>query len=146
MVKTRNCGVILLSGTDYVATLATPRPDLASHRIATSADFPSIVEKLVAIIGRKLTSYVAGIKDARAIDRWLQNAAPQKDVERRLRLTYQIVAMLEGFDSHAVVQAWLIGLNPELDDEVPIKLLREGDIEKDGKRVLGAARAFVAGG
>jgi hypothetical protein len=147
MVKMWDFDGIVLSGTDYVTTsLATPRPDLASHRVATSADFPSIVEKLVAIIGRKLTSYVAGIKDARAIDRWLQNGAPQKEVERRLRLTYQIAAMMAGFDSPAVVQAWLIGLNPELDDQVPLKLLREGDIEENGRRVLGAARAFVAGG
>lgn len=145
MISTRDFSAIVLSG-KLVATLATARPDLASHRVAASAAFPSIVEKLVAIIGRKLTSYVAGIKDARAIDRWLQNATPQKDVEPRLRLTYQIVAMLAAFDSHAVVQAWLIGLNPELDDAVPINLLREGDIAKDGKRVLDAARAFVAGG
>jgi hypothetical protein len=53
--------------------------------------------------------------------------------------------MLVKFDSPAVVQAWLIGLNPELNDRVPISLLRDGD-EVDGKEVLRAARAFVAGG
>jgi len=54
--------------------------------------------------------------------------------------------MLAEFDSAAVIQAWLIGLNPELDDAVPIDLLRSGDIQYDGKKVLNAARAFVAGG
>jgi hypothetical protein len=54
--------------------------------------------------------------------------------------------MIAGFDSTAVVQAWLMGLNPELNDEVPIRLLPEGDLNIDGKRVLNAARAFVAGG
>jgi hypothetical protein len=38
-----------------------------------------------------------------------------------------------------------VGLNPELDDAVPINLLREGNIEADGKKVLNAARAFLAG-
>ncbi len=138
--------VFIGSGDMATPAIATSRPDLASHRIATEADFPSVVQSLVAIVGRKLTAYVGSVKDARAIDRWLQGTTPQKDVERRLRLTYQIAAMLAGFDTPAVVQAWMIGLNPELDDEVPVRLLREGDIEKDGKRVLGAARNFVAGG
>lgn len=146
MANERNIDVIVRGGSDHMATLATSRPDLPSHRKATSATFPALIESLVAIIGRKLTAYIADVKDARAVDRWMQNATPQGDVERRLRLTYQIAAMLAEFDSPAVVQAWLIGLNPELDDAVPINLLREGDIEKDGKRVLGAARAFVAGG
>jgi hypothetical protein len=44
------------------------------------------------------------------------------------------------------VQAWFTGLNPELNDRVPIRLLREGDLDKIGPQLLGAARAFVAGG
>ena len=130
--------------TSAIAT--QPRPDLEAHREAISASFPKVVEALVSIIGRKLTAYVASVKDARAIDRWLENSTPQKDVEQRIRLTYHIAAMLEKFDSRAVVQAWLIGLNPELDDRVPITLLREENIEVAGKEVLRAARAFVAGG
>lgn len=126
---------------------AIPRPDLEAHRKATQADFPTVVESLLPLIGRKLTAYVASIKDARAIDRWLhQHVTPQKDVETRLRLAYHVAAMLAECDTPAVIQAWLLGLNPELDDAVPISLLRNGDMEVDGKRVLSAARAFVAGG
>lgn len=135
-------------GTNLMATMAAPkpRPDLEAHRKAAATEFPQLVGALVSIIGRKLTAYVASIKDARAIDRWLHNTTPHKDVERRLRLTYHVAATLAQFDAPDVVQAWLIGLNPELDDQVPISLLRNGDIEADGKRVLNAARAFVAGG
>ena len=67
-------------------------------------------------------------------------------VEQRIRLAYHVASMLAEFDSPAVIQAWLIGLNPELDDAVPIELLRRGDIQHDGKKVLNAERAFVAGG
>lgn len=130
-----------------MATLAArPRLDLEAYRKATTADFSEVVDSLTKIIGRKLTAYVASVKDARALDRWKEGASPQKDAERRVRLTYHVASMLSRHDSGAVVQAWLMGLNPELDDAVPIKLLREGDIEQDGKRVLNAARAFVAGG
>lgn len=129
----------------HAATI--PRPDVEAHRKATQADFPAVVESLVALIGRKLTAYIASIKDARAIDRWLhEQVRPQRDVEARLRLAYHIAAMLSEFDTPAVIQAWLLGLNPELDDAVPISLLRDGDMEIDGKKVLNAARAFVAGG
>ena len=45
-----------------------------------------------------------------------------------------------------MVQAWFMGLTPpELDDAVPMTVLREGDPQRDGKRVLNAARAFIAG-
>jgi len=126
--------------------LTKPRADFAAHRRATATEFPKVIETLVSLIGRKLTAYIASIKDARAIDRWLENAKPQKNVEQRIRLAYHVVSMLAEFDSPAVIQAWLIGLNPELDDAVPIDLLRRGDIQHDGKKVLNAARAFVAGG
>jgi len=122
------------------------RPDLEAHRQAITAAFPEVVRSLVSIVGRKQTAYIASIKDARAVDRWMENAAPQKDVEQRIRLAYHVAAMLRSADSEGVVQAWFVGLNPELDDDVPIKLLREGRLEVDGKRVLNAARAFLAGG
>jgi hypothetical protein len=53
---------------------------------------------------------------------------------------------LEGHDDAAVAQAWLTGLNPELNDRVPIRLMRDGDLEIVGPEILAAVRAFVAGG
>lgn len=64
---------------------ARPRPDLEAQRKATSAPFEEVFNGLVSIIGRKLTAHIASMKHARAIDRWLQKASPQKDVEQRLR-------------------------------------------------------------
>src|SRR5882724_12440049 len=96
--------------------VARPRLDFDAHRKATTEEFATVVEGLVSIVGRKLTAYIASIKDARAIERWMQTATPQRDVERRVRLAYHVAGMLAGFDSPAVVQAWLTGLNPELDD------------------------------
>lgn len=54
---------------------------------------------MVVVTGKKLTAYVAGVKDVRALDRWIDGAAPY------------------------------MGLNPELNDRVPIRLLREGELE-----------------
>ncbi len=125
---------------------ATKALDGDAYQQATSSAFPQVVEKLVSIIGRRLTAYIAAVKDARALDRWIAGTSPQDEVEVRLRLAYRIAILLAGADSPAVVKAWLLGLNPELEESVPIQLLREGDIAVDGKRVLGAATAFVMGG
>jgi hypothetical protein len=130
-----------------MATVAAPpRPDLAAHREALTLSWQELVSRLTNIVGRKLTAYIAGVKDVRAIDRWLAGIEPYGDVEVRLRFTYQVVRTLSEHDSPRVVQAWLIGVNPELGDRVPLRLLKEGNLEEIAPAVLGAARAFIAGG
>src|SRR5215469_10734489 len=130
-----------------MATVAAPpRLDLAAHREALTLSWPELVNRLTNIVGRKLTAYIAGVKDVRAIDRWLAGIEPYGDVEARLRFTYQVVRTLSEHDSSRVVQAWLIGVNPELGDRVPLRLLKEGNLEEIAPAVLGAARAFIAGG
>jgi hypothetical protein len=123
-----------------------PRPDLAAHRESLQLPFPELVSQLVGSIGRKLTAYVAGVKDVRAIDRWLEGREPYGDVEPRLRFTFQVVRTLRDHDSPRVVKAWLTGINPELGDRTPLRLLREGSLDSVASEVLGAARAFIAGG
>ncbi len=49
-------------------------------------------------------------------------------------------------DSPAVVKAWFQGLNPQLEDRSPDRLLREGDLDEVGTLVLRAARSFAATG
>jgi hypothetical protein len=130
-----------------MSTLLSPsRPDLAAYRAATTLPYSDLVRDLTALIGRKLVAYIAAVKDVRAVDRWIAGGEPYKQAEPRLRLTYHVAKMLADHEGKRVVQGWLTGLNPELDDRVPIRLLREGDLEIAGAEVLGAARAFLAGG
>ena len=129
-----------------MSVATSSRPDLAAHRQAILKPFPEIVGELVNILGRKLTAYIGGVKDARAIDRWLEGGEAYNNAEARMRFTYQVARTLCEFDDPRVVQAWFIGLNPELDDCAPIRYLRENEFETAAPRVLGAARAFLAGG
>ena len=126
-------------------SIAQPRPDLAAHREALSLAWPELVTRLTEIIGRKLTAYIAGVKDVRALDRWINGTEPYRDVEDRLRFAYQVVRTLSQHDSPKVVQAWLTGVNPELGDRVPLRVLRDGEVATIAPEVLGAARAFIAG-
>ena len=128
-----------------MAVLTTPRPDLLAYRETTRLEFPQLVRELSEIIGKKLTAYIASVKDTRAIERWMAGSEPYKGAEERLRLAYRLAKMIGDHDGPRVVQAWLTGLNPELKDRAPIRLLREEEIETVGPEILGAARAFLAG-
>jgi len=130
-----------------MSTGTSARPDLAAHRRAIQAPFVEIVRELAEILGKKLTAYIGGVKDTRVIDRWIQGGIePYRDADRRIKLAYQIARTLSEHDSTRVVQAWFTGLNPELQDRSPIRLLKEEDIDKVGPELLNAMRAFLAGG
>jgi hypothetical protein len=58
----------------------------------------------------------------------------------------QVTRMLRDYDSPVVSRAWMIGTNPELEDRVPVRLLRAGKLGEVGSEILRAARAFLAGG
>lgn len=123
-----------------------PRPGLEAHRQAITLPFPKLVSQLADIIGRKLSAYIAGVKDVRTVDGWIKGNAPYGDAEERLRMAFQVVRTLSEHDSPRIVQAWLAGVNPELGDRIPLRLLREGDLSVVGPEVMAAARAFIAGG
>jgi hypothetical protein len=129
-----------------MAVMAMPRPDLAAHRESLRLPMTEIVNQLVAILGRKLTAYIAKVKDVRAVDRWMAGGEIYGDAEQRLRFAFQVARTLREQDTAAVVQAWMTGVNPELGDRVPLRLMREGDLNIVGAEVLRAARAFLAGG
>lgn len=124
---------------------ARSKPDLIAYRESLRLPVPELVRQLVDILGRKLTAYICNVKDARAVDRWIAGGTLYGNGEEKLRLTYQVARMLHGYDSSEVVQAWMTGINPELDDKAPLRLLRDGKPEDVAPEILRAARTFVAG-
>ena len=128
-------------------SVATPaKPDLMAQRESVMLPLSKLVAGLVAITGKKITAYIGKAKDVRTVDRWLEGTEPYKGVESKLRTAYHVVKLLSDHESPRVVQSWLIGLNPLLEDWSPARLLREKDVEISGPEVLRAARAFLAGG
>jgi hypothetical protein len=124
-----------------------PRPDLAPYEHAARLPFPAVVRELVALLGPKLVAYLAGVRETRAVREWEGGTrAAREPVPQRLRLALQVALLVSQHDGAAVVQAWFQGLNPQLDDRSPARLLREGDLHEVGPEVLAAARAFTAGG
>jgi hypothetical protein len=129
-----------------MAYVSLPQPDLEAHRNSLTLPIPDLLSTLTSKIGKKLTAYVAGVDDVKTIESWIAGEPSPRDAERRLRLTFQIVMTLTIADTPAAAQAWLMGVNPELGDRVPVRLLREGKLDQVADHIVGAARAFVAGG
>jgi hypothetical protein len=67
-------------------------------------------------------------------------------VRNWLRVALQVALPLAESESPEIAQAWFQGLNPQLDDRSPARLLREGELEEVGPAVIAAARAFLIGG
>jgi hypothetical protein len=130
------------------AGIAPPpaKPDLQAQRESVTLALPNLVSALVDIIGKKLVAYVCKAKDVRTVDHWVEGTEPYRDADQKLRTTYHVVRLLSDYESNGTVQSWLMGLNPQLGDVSPARLLRENDLETAGREVLRAARAFLAGG
>lgn len=125
---------------------SSSRHRAAAHVDATRLPFAEVVRNLTQITGRKLAAYIAGVDDTRSVERWINGQGSYGEVEPRLRFAYQVVFLIAAHDPPAVVQSWLTGINPELGDRTPLRLLREGDLEAVGRDILRAASSFVAGG
>ena len=111
-----------------------------------SLSFQELVIALVALIGKKLTVYIASVKDVRTVDKWMTGTEPYKDPHMWLRTAYHVAKLISTRHKPQVVQSWFMGLNPDLEDRAAATILRDGDIEAVGPVVLRAARAFIAGG
>lgn len=125
--------------------VTTARPDLAAYNEAVAMDTAELVTALRDLLGAKLVAYIGGVKETRAVRQWAEGSrkiASASDLER-LRVAYRAARTINSKDSIQVVQAWFQGLNPFLDDVSPARLLREGDIDKDGPRAIAAAREYA---
>jgi hypothetical protein len=131
-----------------MATATPARPDLTAHSVATRADQAELVRGLRELLGARLVAYIAGVTETRAVRQWADSERRIRDVdvEQRLRLAYQAALMITVRDSREVAQSWFQGLNPQLDDRSPARVLREGSTDVAGPAVLAAARAFAGVG
>jgi hypothetical protein len=128
-------------------SIITPTPGLGAFERSVRSDVPEVVEVLRGILGAQLVAYLGSVRETRAVRQWAEGTRrPSADVEQRLRTALHVAGVLAERDHARVAQAWFQGMNPQLDDEAPARLIREGDIDQIGSRVLAAARSFAAVG
>ena len=130
-----------------MAISSPARPDYAAHAHAVRAGLPEVVSSLRSILGARLCAYICSVKETRAVNEWAEGVrGPSEDTQRRLRLALQVAQAISEVDGPEVARAWFQGLNPQLEDRSPARLLREGDIDEVGPAVIAAERAFLVGG
>jgi hypothetical protein len=128
-------------------SLTGARPDLAAYERATRAELPEAVAEASRILGPKLLAYICDVSDTRVVRAWAEGGrVPRQPVADRIRLALRVAMLIADHDSDQVAQAWFQGLNPQLDDRSPARLMREGDLADIGPQVIAAARAFAVGG
>lgn len=114
------------------------------EREAAMNKLPKIADFLQANLGQKLTAYVAGLTDPKAVGSWIRGENdPRQLADMRLRYAYQVVRMLvEAYDPETA-KAWLFGANTRLNDEAPAYLLRNAKTVGDLRQLVPTARAFA---
>jgi hypothetical protein len=119
----------------------------AADSPAEEAPFPVIVTRLRRLVGPRLVGYIGSVRNTGLVHRWAGGECePAEAVQQRLRLALQVAATLSETDSPRIAQAWLQGLNPQLEDRSPARWIREGDPREVGPAVIRAARTFLVGG
>ena len=69
------------------------------------------------LLGAKLVAYIGSLKETQAFRQWADGKSkPSTYVWQRLHTAYHVAALLAERDSRAVAQAWIQGMNPQLDD------------------------------
>ena len=101
------------------------------------------IQELEDIITPRLTAYVLSFNATGS----LHDPNELRHVSlRKVQAILEIMRVIMEHESASVVQAWMQGLNPELDDVSPLQVLRDN---KEGSEafanVLMAAKAFENG-
>lgn len=110
---------------------------------AVAVPLRAVVEFLAENLGRSLLALTVGVSPD-TVGRWMSEPQrqPRQKHERALRDVYLVFQEVNKVEAAPTVRAWLMGMNPQLDDLSPAEALAEGR----RRDVLAAARAFASGG
>jgi hypothetical protein len=101
-----------------------------------------MLQSLRSSLGAPLTAALTGVSSVADVSDWIAGrAGVDSRTERRLRDAFQVTQVLLEVESPETVRAWLLGMNPLLDDRAPAAVLPE-----DPAAVIRAARLFAANG
>ncbi len=84
-----------------------------------------LIEALTAKLSAKLVAFIVD-RDVSTISRWKNGKDVGEAALLPLRITYQVVQMLEGEEADSTIRAWFMGSNPQLDDLSPAEALHDG--------------------
>jgi hypothetical protein len=115
------------------------------ERESTTAPIAEIARFLAQHLGQQATAYLAGVKGAAQVAKWIEGGTPPKGQMTRLRLrdAYRATRLIVAAYDDATAEAWFFGSNSRLDDEAPAWVLRHARSLDDLRMVVPAAKAFA---
>ncbi|MFD5891652.1 XRE family transcriptional regulator [Streptomyces sp. NPDC060334] len=126
-------------------TTAPSKSDLIAgwvHVATVRMHISEIARFLQDNLGQRLTARIAGISDPKQIGKWASGVTtPRPESEERLRAALQVFQLIQDAESLYTARAWMIGMNPQLEDEAPAECIAAGRF----RDVMVAARAYVDG-
>lgn len=101
----------------------------------------ALVHELNENLGPTVVQTIAGVTDRTSPYTWAKPDGPEPlpEIEARLRLGYRVWRTISLTEGPNVALAWLMGANPQLEDELPVLYIQRNL----AREVLGAAEAFV---
>ena len=115
--------------------------DISAHEHAMSMPIREVVRELVNLLGATTVALIGGVSETRAVAQWMNGREPQRP--HVLRFALQIGGMIATRLDGEVARAWFNGSNPQLDDRVPVTLLRSTPLNEVQGPLLEAARSFA---
>ena len=120
--------------------MAIPSTRAGVDERATNAPVAEVAAALRQVLGDEVTILVAGVGNPSVVDRWVRGAGhPDLEAERRMRNALRVVDFLLQQEHPDTIRAWFVGLNPDLDDRVPARVIADEPDE-----VILAAGTFMA--
>lgn len=114
--------------------------EIRAHEHAISSDIRSVVRELVEALGATMVAAIGGVSETRAVKQWMSDREPQRP--HVLRFALQLAWIIGEKGDRNMVRAWFQGLNPHLNDAIPLLLLRERRLTEVQAPLMAAARAF----
>jgi hypothetical protein len=113
-----------------------------AHREAVQASVQDIATTLQDLLSRRVTAYLAGVRDAKTVSRWSNGEITEirvPDVEERLRTAYRIATLMRDTLPAPTIKAWFLSLNPSIGNVAPVQAIRDGR----GSEAIAAASLFL---
>lgn len=119
------------------------RPWLRPADQAMRLPIDQVVTNLRTTIGGRLVAYVGRVTSTSIVSAWADGSeVPDSDTDSRLRTTFEVALILGLRWGPITIGTWFMGMNPELGDESPARVIRESP-PGDNHNVLVAARSAM---
>lgn len=125
-----------------MATLIDPR--VIEDELARASN-AHVAEQLQDLLGQKNAAYLAGLKDAKQVGRWIKaGKVPSDRAVRKLRCALYVTRLLADSYDVETAKAWLWGSNSRLAYDAPAYVIRHAPDADELQPLVPAAIAFIS--